>query len=337
MSLIDENLFPQAAVMIHDGIEISDERKAEIKAIFIEGLVRFLSIYAETEIGEGIQIDITKVALHVNSARFENDDLYCIESIDDVYRLLEQLTITGLPIWRFLRLTDYQKRIFESGYSELLVSAKMKAAAERPCYGCIWFDESETPFGMLRKCRKPETEFEIYRRGGIDPDIITECKWCTTLDKIPDEIKKLLDFYRIRFMNSVESARNNFRRKLNEDPFRIPKELSDDENVDLETYYDPILDLVCAFRSHKTKTGRQTEIRRAMYIEGMIRFFEIYAQCEVGNGYIADIKNIALYVNELESSEIRFIKSYEDVYGDLEEKIINGFNVKKFIKYDDEY
>lgn len=337
MSLIDENLFPQAAVMLHDGVEISDERKAEIKATFIEGLVRFLGIYAETEIGEGIQIDITKVALHVNSARFENDDLYCIESIDDVYRLLEQLTIAGLPIWRFLRLTDYQKRIFESGYSELLVSAKMKAAAERPCYGCIWFDEFETPFGVLRKCRKPETEFEIYRRGSIDPDVITECKWCTTLDKIPDEVEALDKFYKSKFINSLESARNNFRRKLNEDPFRIPKELSDKEKVDLDTCYDPILDLACAFNNLKTKSTRQTEIRRAMYIEGMIRFFEIYAQCEVGNGYIADIKNIALYVDELDSSEIKFIKSYEDVYDDLEEKIINGFNVKKFIKYDDEY
>lgn len=315
MSLIDENLFPQAAVMIHDGVEISGERQAEIKAIFIEGLVRFLGIYAETEIGEGIQIDITKVALHVNSARFENDDLYCINSIDDVYRLLEQLTIAGLPIWRFLRLTNYQKRIFESGYSELLASSKMKAAAERPCYGYVWFDEFETPFGILRECRKPETEFETYRRGAIDPDTITECKWCTTLDRIPDKIRKLRDFYRTRFMNSVESARNKFRRKLNEDPFRIPKELSDDENVELETHYDPILDLACAFKNYKTKSGRQTEIRRAMYIEGMIRFFDMYAKCEIGNSFIADIKNIALYVDNLDRYEIEFIKTFEG--GDL--------------------
>ena len=82
MSLIEANLYPQAAVMLHYGIELSDENKAERKAIFLEGLIRFLDIYAQTEIGEGIQIDIMKTALYVNSARFENDDLYEVDSVE---------------------------------------------------------------------------------------------------------------------------------------------------------------------------------------------------------------------------------------------------------------
>ena len=192
MSLLDANWCPEAAVMLHDGKEISDKKKAELKALFLEGLIRFLDIYSQTEIGgEDIKIDITKVALHINSAQFENDDLYAISTIDDVYRLCESLTIAGLPLWRFLRLSDYQSRIFESGYNELLISAKLKAANDCPCYGCIWYEETDTFLGVLRRCNKPEIEISWDRKAAHEPDKIKKCKWLTTLEVIPKAAEKL--------------------------------------------------------------------------------------------------------------------------------------------------
>jgi hypothetical protein len=131
MSLIDANLYPQAAVMIHNGEEITEERQEEIKAIFLEGMIRFLDIYSQTEIGEGIQIDIMKVALHINTPQFINDDMYLIHSIDDVFSLLENLAISGLPIWRFLKLNEYQSRLFETGYNQLLISLKEELAKKK--------------------------------------------------------------------------------------------------------------------------------------------------------------------------------------------------------------
>lgn len=336
MSLTEANWCPEATTMLHDGKRISDEQKAKLKALFLEGLIRFLDIYSQTEIGEGIQIDIMKVALFVNSPRFENEDLYSISSVDDVYELCEALTIAGLPIWRFLRLSDYQSKIFESGYSEILVSAKMKAAEERPCYGCIWYRETETPFGMLRECRKPRTDADFERKGAHDPDAIKKCEWLTTLDTIPEAVNNItLSFRKREFLDAVEPAREKFKKALLKDSFRVPKSLTDKEIVALDKKYDPIEDLGRAWNNERTFTERQTEIRKAMYIEGMIRFFEMYAKCELGTRYIADIKNIALYVDGLESSEINFVKSFEDVYADLEDKIVSGFNVKKFVKFDE--
>ena len=95
-------------------------------------------------------------------------------------------------------------------------------------------------------------------------------------------------------------------------------------------------DLLSAFNNQKTYTERQVELRKAMYIEGMIRFFETYAKNELGTGFVSDIKNISLYVDSLENSEVEFIKTFDDVYSDLEEKIVNGFDVRKYIKFDED-
>ena len=62
MLFSDANLFPQAAVMLHDGEELSDRKKSELKAIYLEALIRFLDIYANDEIGGNVEIDITKIA-----------------------------------------------------------------------------------------------------------------------------------------------------------------------------------------------------------------------------------------------------------------------------------
>lgn len=337
MSLIEANWCPQATVILHNGKTISNKKKAELKAIFLEGLIRFLEIYVQTEIGEGIEIDITKVALHINSAQFENDDLYSIKSIDDVYQLLETLTISGLPIWRFLQLSKYQNKIFESGYDELLISAKKMAASERPCYGCIWYSETDTFLGELRRCNRPEVEWTGRRNGYHDPDEIKECKWLTTLDRIPDALylEEIPEIRRKKFLQRVDDGREKFNESLSKDPFRIPKTLSEEDKVDLSKKYDWLDDLGCAWNNKRTKTERQSELRKAMYIEGMIRFFEIYAKCEIGNKYISDIKNIALFIDKMESDEINYIESFDELYRDLEEKIINGLDVKKFVKFDE--
>ena len=172
MSLSTLNWYPQAAAALHDGIEISDDRMAEIKAIYLEGLIRFLNIYAQTEIGEGFELDITKIGLFINSSRFENDDLYTIESVDDVFQICEALTLSDLPIWRFLRLNSWHEEMLEKSYNELLASARNNAADVSPCYNCVWYKEIDTPLGMLKKCSKPSLHEKRERKVGHNPNSI---------------------------------------------------------------------------------------------------------------------------------------------------------------------
>lgn len=338
MLLIEANWCPEAAEVIHDR-KISNKRKSELKGIFLEGLINFLDIYAQTEIGGEIELDIMKIALHINSAQFENDDLYAINSIDDVYRLLETLTIMGLPVWRFLKLSEYQKQIFEFGYNELLLSAKINATYERPCYGCIWYDESNTFLGVLRKCNKPRIELEMRRKSYHDPDEINECKWLTTLESIPNAIycDDIPEFRRSDFLRNVEPARNRFKNELLKDPFRIPKELAYNEKLELDSEIGLLDDFACAFNNLKTKSERKAELRKAMYTEGMIRFFVIYAKCEMGSRYTANIKAISMFLDRYEHENIfDSVMNFDDVYKDLENKILERFDVRKFIKFEED-
>jgi hypothetical protein len=136
-------------------------------------------------------------------------------------------------------------------------------------------------------------------------------------------------------MDKINTARNKFRKSQQKDSFRIPIELNSQEIIDLNKQYDAITDLLCAVGNKRTYTERQNELRKAMYTEGTIRFFEMYAKCELGSDFVADIKNISLYIGQMDKEEYSFIKSFDDVYKMLEEKIISGFDVKNFIKYQD--
>ena len=75
-----------------------------------------------------------------------------------------------------------------------------------------------------------------------------------------------------------------------------------------------------------------------MCTEGMIRFFELYSKNEIGSSYVADIKNISSWLDEQIDwySTFEHIVTIEDVYKDLENYIIDGLDVTKFVKYKEE-
>ena len=334
----DANLFPDAAVMIHNGEEISDERKSELKGIYLEGLIRFLEIYANDEIGGDVEIDITKIALLVNSPSFENDDLYSYNNIEDIFKLLENLAIMGLPIWRFLKIGEYQMNMLERSYDKLREENLLKIAKQKSCFGCIWFENIDTPFGKLERCKKPNCvdRFRHTRDYFDGVDQAKGCEWLTTLYDIPEKaLNKKDDFTKRQFLRDVEYAREHFRKEMQKDMFRIPKELSKEDNISLHEFYDIWEDLALAFGNKRGKAERQNELRKAMFVEGMIRFFEIYAKMEMGNNYVANIKEISIYIDDLfieNKEELKKIKTNEDVYAYLENMILNGFEITRFVK-----
>ena len=338
MLFSDANLFPQAATMIHDGKELSDRKKSELKAIYLEALIRFLDIYANDEIGGDVEIDITKVALLVNAPNFENDDMYSFSTIDDIFVLLEKLAITGLPIWRFLRIGDYQLNMLERSYDKLREDMMIEISKQNSCYGCVWLENLDTAFGRLTRCRKPSCVDRFrHSRDALDGvDMTKGCKWLTTLTKTPKAIESnnYTDFTRKYFMQDVERAREHFKENMQKDTFRIPKTLDERDSISLGVVYDAWEDFGAAFNNRRTKTERQDELRKAMLIEGMIRFFEIYAKMEMGNNFVANIKEISMFVDEMkveDRDEFRSIQNYEDVYAILEEMILNGYDVSQFV------
>ena len=63
----------------------------------------------------------------------------------------------------------------------------------------------------------------------------------------------------------------------------------------------------------------------------MIRFVEIYAQTEIGADYRASISKIAKFVYKHSYTELLDFDSYEDAYKNIEDAVISGFDIRKFI------
>lgn len=62
MRELDElNTFSGLANVLHNK-EITDKDKIKAKSLFIEGLIRFLELYGNNEIGN-VEVDIRKIAL----------------------------------------------------------------------------------------------------------------------------------------------------------------------------------------------------------------------------------------------------------------------------------
>ena len=144
-------------------------------------------------------------------------------------------------------------------------------------------------------------------------------------------MKRILDYY-------IPNAKRRFKKYLEKDPFIVPKNLKESEIIDLGKEYDIWDDLGAAFNNLQTSTERKKNLRKAMCTEGMICFFELYAKNEIGSSYEADIKNISEWLDEQMDWYNAFnnIITIEDVYKDLENYIIDGLDVTKFVKYKEE-
>lgn len=349
-NLDGDNEFSVVGTMLHnDGNRLSSCEIQKRKFLYLEGLIRFLELYANNEISSEIEVDIEKVALWINSPFFENVDIYKIKSISSVYKMISNdLIKNNIPLYRFLRLDLYKLRIFEQEHYESLVK-DFKAHCEKyPCLKCVWYEVAETDFGRLSECKCPKDdlsgEISWHRQGYHD---ITDrknrkCKYLTTIDNIDEFMDKYVinndKILNCGFHGKKEISKNAeklakiWKEKLdNLDNSYIPVIIPDSLKVDLTSKPDTFKELGRAFRNKRTMEEMQNNLRFAMFLEAMIKFVEVYAQIEIGNDYYADISKIAKYVND-NSSEFEFTNR-EQVYKNLEELAINYPNkIRTFIK-----
>ena len=64
-------------------------------------MIKFVEIYAQTEIGSNYVADIAKIAEYVNNNKFNFD------SKDKVYKYLENQIYDGFNITKFCKVNDY--------------------------------------------------------------------------------------------------------------------------------------------------------------------------------------------------------------------------------------
>lgn len=314
----NDPIYIKAAENIYNE-KLNTEEIKKRKALYLDVLVHFMEIYAQTEVGE-CDLDITKIALFINRPAFENDETYYIKTEEDVYSLYTTLTLEGLPVWRFLKLSDYQKKIFEKGYINSLSERRKAAGKICPCYDCAFYSTINTALGTIYKCNRPRG-WERRERP-LDTSKKKRCRYQTNNDKSMDTSQ--LGYMELEAYNEmIEKYNENYF----QDTFIIPKELSNKDIVSLSDAngHDKHLrlfeDLGCSCQGNRTVTERIVELRKAMLIEGAIRFLKIFAETEYGTDYEPDIAQVALWVENQE--DLSFIEGYDDIYTYLENLSIN--------------
>lgn len=304
------------------------------KCLFIEGIIRFLQLYAQNEIGD-VKVDIEKVALYVNSAAFENSEVVQYRTIEDVYSVLENDLYNNIPLFRFLKLSEHQRKIFEQDHYDLLLADYKKDCEIYPCLKCIWYDTDITSLGRYSVCNLPEyfnKSLSTRRRGYLDITKKATCTHVATLDDT-DYGKEYRNHKVSRIRHSFNSAYNagveNLKRKIaNLDNCIIPPYIPEDDHVDLDAEIDWTKELGRAYNNKLSYSDIKKNHIRAIFLEGMINFIEIYAKTELGANYIADIFKIAEYVY---NHTLNFT-SVEQVYEYLENLVYTGEDVSKFCK-----
>lgn len=348
MNLSDANVFQPMANILY-GKNLSEETIRKKKAIYIEGMIRFLEYYATNEIGN-VELDIEKISLVVNSPLFENVDVRNITDIWSVFKIMEQAVIHNIPIHRFLKLSPYQQKFLEENYRNNLKTDFLAECEKYPCLKCLFFKEETTSLGLTRKCNRDSMlslqhsgcrieHFLPYRQGFLHIEEHTKCKYCTTPDSIPKTIinKNTPPEMKAHIEALLAEFKKSFDRKLmTMENSSIPLEISETDKIDL-TFNNPdnpvdwMLDFARAFGNKQTQSEMFENLQRAVVFKEMISFAEIYAQTELGSNYIADIATISEWVDE---NKFNF-NSIEEIDEYIEQMMIDGIDFTQFCKYNE--
>ena len=331
--LIDDNsMYRNLNSMIRP--QNTDDKKLFVKSLFMEGLINFLEIYAESELFSGIEINLPLVSLYINSQEFENVDCSYINSIEDVYEILEAETLMGLPIWRFLILSTYQKNILESQYEKFLKDNEKYIRETYPCKRCVYFEELNTPFGYLSRCKQDEWS----RAESVEWTKILKCKKKIGLDFDTESIERTKPYTARR----IKSLKESLERKINNesiktlDKYKVTLDDLKDCEISLEVSKEDKeseiwKDFGAALANKRTSTERRLEYKKAIILSSFIKFINLYIETEIGSAFKVNLYEVLKYI-ENEGITLKFT-SEEEFYKNLEEMLIqNTLDLNLFIE-----
>jgi hypothetical protein len=338
--LSDANVYSKAGVMIN-GKELSPYQVQKRKYMYLEGLIRFLELYGNNEIGN-VEVDIEKCSLYINSAYFENTDLYSLNKIEDVFKMLEKDLYNNVPLYRFLRLSNYQLRLFEKEHHTELLKDYEADANKYPCLKCIWYESTVSSFGTTSKCTLPKEKlFNKYvstRQGFMDITKRTKCRYVTTLNDVENFKTKYFNNVKFFYVDEVnrimERGIKRLKTKIDTmDNCLIPPIIPEEDKLDLQKIYsenkfdNACKDFARAFGNKLPFSTMAENYQKAVLLECMIKFVEIYAQTELGSDYFANISKIARWIDK--QHNLKFT-SEDDIYKWIENLVIDGLSINNF-------
>jgi len=171
-----EDFMIEASAILNGKRPPSERKLEEQRALFLEGYIRFAEIFAQNELGS-MEIDIAKLALYVFSPEFKYQMTYNIKTLDDVYKIIEEDVLNGMPIWRYFKCSEKTMQILENSFKNEAEEEKRMLEEKYICKRCKHLREEYKDLGHYCVCRSRARECELGRSGYHNYEEIKECKY----------------------------------------------------------------------------------------------------------------------------------------------------------------
>jgi len=128
---------------------------ARVRDKFLVAFIKFSEMWANNNIGNNIETDIDKLIEYVDSNQFQFLHSWEVISLDECYKLIEDLILGGFPIWDYFIIPEWTRNMLELSLKEELDQQEKELQLKYICLrGCKYFKARETSMGILYKCSK---------------------------------------------------------------------------------------------------------------------------------------------------------------------------------------
>lgn len=150
-----------------------EEKEAEIssfarKLYFFDAFKDFILIYARNNIGSRIEVNTKAIAEYISSFDYKIKINAENMTRNEIFEKLEEDLINGMPIWNFLKLTDWQVKFLSEELKETIIEKNKELEEKYICFrDCKYFKN----MGAFDKCKYPYT-FKDENETGINIRIL---------------------------------------------------------------------------------------------------------------------------------------------------------------------
>lgn len=140
------------------------DKEMKRRFFFYSAIIDIVQIFGEAELGS-CEVDEESIVEYCMSYKFSVDNyIYNVNTKEDMYQKITDDILNGMPVWEFLKVSDWTKRMFEKSFVEEKELKYYKLCKKYKCYTCQYYKASETDIGVFEKCiYKNRVKGEEYR------------------------------------------------------------------------------------------------------------------------------------------------------------------------------
>lgn len=121
------------------------------KLNFIAAVFDVVTIFGEIEVGS-TELDLDAIDAYLESPRILND-FWDLRTKEDMYQYLTDDILNGNPIWYFLKLPAWTKKMFDASFLEMVAEEEKERRRKYPCYrDCKFYRVDQVSLGDIEKC-----------------------------------------------------------------------------------------------------------------------------------------------------------------------------------------